>query len=71
MLVAHWTRPSKGLDERETMENTVFRDPAVKEYDSFRVMFNDRLCSPSFNSIGAAISYLAMLETNQRKPEYV
>jgi len=41
MLVAHWTRPSKGLDERETMENTVFRDPAVKEYDNIAIADTD------------------------------
>lgn len=51
--------------------NEVFRDPAVKDQDSYRVWFNDWLCSPNFNSIGAAKAYLEMLEKGWRKPELV
>jgi len=52
------------------MEDQVTRDPAVKNMDSFRVIFNDRLCSPDFNSKGAAMAYLDMLREGRRKPEY-
>lgn len=58
------------------MKNQVFRDPAVRGInghppeDSFRVAFNDKLCSPNFNSKGAAAAYLQMLELGQRKPEF-
>lgn len=52
------------------MKNEVVRDPAVKNCDSFIVIFNDRICSPNFNSKGAASAYLQMLERGQRKPEY-
>lgn len=31
----------QGLDERETMKNTVFRDPAVKEYDNIAIADTD------------------------------
>jgi hypothetical protein len=47
----------------------IFRDPAVKDFDSFRVIFDNRLCSPNFNSKGAALAYLEQLEKG-RKPEY-
>jgi hypothetical protein len=50
--------------------NKVIRDPAVKGYDSYRVVFNGRLCSPNFNSKGAAAAYLEMLVAGRRKPEY-
>jgi hypothetical protein len=53
------------------MQNQVIRDPAVWHCDSFRVIFNSRLCSPNFNSRGAAKAYLQSLETGKRKPEYV
>jgi hypothetical protein len=58
------------------MENQVFRDPSVKQQgmknpDTFRVWFNDWLCSPEFNSKGAAEAYLDMLTEGRRKPEYV
>lgn len=57
------------------MENEVIRDPSVKNQgaqnpDTFRVIFDDRLCSPCFNSKGAAAAYLDMLTSGKRKPEY-
>lgn len=52
------------------MKNEVIRDPSVKAFDSFRVIYNDRMCSPEFNSKGAASAYLEMLEGGRRKPEY-
>ena len=56
------------------MQNQVIRDPAVKNQgvsnpDTFRVIFNDQLCSPKFNSKGAAEAYLDMLTAGRRKPE--
>jgi hypothetical protein len=56
------------------MENQVFRCPAFGRYYNdgdgpFRVVFNDRVCSPDFNSKGAAAAYLELLEKG-RKPEY-
>jgi hypothetical protein len=52
------------------MENQVFRDPAYgRFFDNYRVLFNDRVCSPDFNSKGAAAAYLSLLEKG-RKPEY-
>lgn len=50
--------------------NHVFRDPAVKNEDSFRVLFNRGLTSPSFNCFGAALTYLQMLERGERAPEW-
>ena len=52
------------------MENQVFRDPSVKDRDSFRVVFNDRICTPDFNSTGAAAAYLGALSAGYRSPEY-
>lgn len=52
------------------MKNQTMRDPSIKEQDAFRVLFNDRLCSPCFRSIGAAQAYLDLLERGDREPEY-
>ena len=58
------------------MKNEVIRDPSVKNNgrnghpDSFIVVFNDRICTPNFNSLGAAKAYLDGLEAGTRKPEY-
>jgi hypothetical protein len=53
------------------MKNQAFRDPSVKDSDSYRVIFNNRICTPDFNSIGAARAYIDLLESGKRKPEYV
>ena len=55
-----------------TSPNQAFRDPLSNRtgIESFRVIFNDRICSPDFNSIGAARAYLELLERGVRKPEY-
>ena len=58
------------MTEAFRIEDQVFRDPAVKEFDSFRVTFGNRITSPSFNSKGAAAAYLDMLREGRRKPEY-
>jgi hypothetical protein len=50
------------------MENQVFRDPAVKDCDCFRVVFADRIGPVEFNSRGAAQIYLAALVEGRRKP---
>lgn len=64
------TRPES---EDDKPVNQVFRDPATgrrpEDPESFRVFFNGRVCSPDFNSKGAAAAYLQQLE-NGRKPEY-
>ncbi len=52
------------------MTNYVMQDPAVRDRDAFRVIFDNRLCSPTFNSRGAAAAYLAVLEDGRREPEY-
>ena len=54
------------------VDNQVFRDPLTAKYGvwSWRVLFNDRVCSPDFNSEGAAATYLDMLQRGQRNPEY-
>jgi hypothetical protein len=53
------------------MENQVFRDPAFGRFcDTYRVLFNNRVCSPDFNSKGAAGAYLKALVNGTRKPEY-
>lgn len=57
------------------MDDQVFRDPSVKNQgrdnpEAFRVMFQDKLCSPAFNSKGAAAAYLQQLQ-NGREPEFV
>jgi hypothetical protein len=36
------------------MKDQVFRDPAVKDADSFRVVLNGKLLPHSWNSLGAA-----------------
>ena len=52
------------------MKFQVFRDPSVKDRESWRVMYNGRICSPSFNSEWAAIAYLDLLQKGYREPEY-
>lgn len=52
------------------MDNQVFRDPAEKLLESWRVLFNEKICSPTFNSKGAASAYLSLLNSDKRKPEY-
>lgn len=54
--------------DEEKFPNQVFLDPDSKL--SWRVMFNNKVCSPDFNSRGAASAYLEMLERGDRKPEY-
>lgn len=51
-------------------ENQVLRDPAEKQEECWRVVFNNRFTSPSFQSKGAAQVYLSLLEAGRRKPEY-
>jgi hypothetical protein len=53
------------------VENQVFRDPAFGRFhDNYRVLFEGRVCSPDFNSKGAAAAYLEALVNGTRKPEY-
>ena len=52
------------------MKFQVFRDPSVKDQEVWRVMYNGRICSPTFNSEGAAMTYLDLLRKGYRKPEY-
>lgn len=59
----------RDLNTGRTHISEVFRDPAVKGQDNFRVMFEGQLCSPDFNSKGAAAAYLEMLQRGDRKPE--
>jgi hypothetical protein len=50
------------------VENQVFRDPAFgRFFDNYRVLFEGRVCSPDFNSKGAALDALV---NGTRKPEY-
>lgn len=56
-------------------DGEVFRDPSVKNQDQtkldvFRVLWKGKICSPEFNSRGAADAYLEMLRRGQRQPEY-
>ena len=48
-------------------EDQVFRDPAVRDMDSFRVFWKGRLLPVDFNSKGAAAAYLDGLRAG-RKP---
>jgi len=48
----------------------VFRDPAEKQAEVWRVIYEGKLTTPRFNSRGAAHAYLAILQRGQRKPEY-
>lgn len=50
--------------------NQVFRDPAVKTEESWRVLFNGRITSPTFANKGAADGYMDLLKAGSRKPEY-
>jgi hypothetical protein len=52
------------------MQNQVFRDPSVKDHDYYRVMFDDRICSPGWQQVGPARAYLQALEAGTRRPEY-
>jgi hypothetical protein len=49
------------------MDDQVIRDLA--EPEAYRVIFEGRLCSPAFNSQGAAQIYLDMLRAGAREPE--
>jgi hypothetical protein len=48
----------------------VFRDPANKQQEEWRVRFENRITSPSFNSREAAAVYLSILTRGLRRPEY-
>ena len=37
--------------------------------DCWKVLFNGIVCSPDFQSKGAALAYLSLLENGYRKPE--
>jgi hypothetical protein len=52
------------------MDNQVIRDPAVKDMNIYRVIFNDRICSPSWHQVGPALAYLDLLTRELRAPEY-
>lgn len=49
-------------------ETFVLRDGAAGE--EWKVLFRGRVCSPSFNSRGAAEAYLSLLKSGKRKPEH-
>lgn len=44
------------------MKNRLFRDPAVKDADAWRVLYNGRVVPGEFNSKGAARAHLDLLE---------
>lgn len=48
----------------------VIRDPSEKEVEAYRVVCDGRLCSPSFESKGAAKAYKDMIDNGSRKPEF-
>jgi hypothetical protein len=52
------------------MDFQVFRDPAEKEREAWRVIYAGKLTTPRFNSRGAAHAYLALLQRGERRPEY-
>ena len=54
----------------DSLKFQVFRNTVVKDQDSFRVIYDNRLCSPNFNSLGAAYAYLSLLQKGYREPEY-
>jgi hypothetical protein len=56
------------MSESDDWKFQVFRDPVIK--DAWRVMYNGRVISPTFNSRGAAYGYMEMLMRGRRKPEY-
>lgn len=47
--------------------NYVFRDPADKECETWRVWFNGNVLSPCFNSRGAALAHLERLSRAKAK----
>jgi fatty acid desaturase len=51
------------------MVDQVIRDPTEKCAEAWRVCFGGQLCSPTFNSRGAALAYLDSLRQGDRKPE--
>lgn len=50
-------------------EDLVFRDPAEKQVDAWRVRFGGDVLAPSFQSRGAAEVYLAALRAGTRRAE--
>lgn len=54
--------------ERARVEVTI--DPSDKTGGSWMVFVDGRVCSPRWNSKGAALAYVAMLERGARKPEF-
>ncbi len=47
----------------------VFRDPAEREVECWRVMFAGRIEPAMFNGEGPALAYLHMLQRGARRPE--
>lgn len=53
-----------------TPKDQVFLDPSEKQLVNWRVFYNGKITSPSFNSKGAAEAYLDIIRKGIRKPEY-
>ncbi len=57
------------MEFSQKSDGDVFRDPAEREAECWRVWFAGRLEPAMFNSRGAALAYLDMLRRGDRKPE--
>jgi hypothetical protein len=57
--------------EKKMALTTERRDGRVMRRNGLcRVMYAGKITAPRFNSNGAALAYLAMLQEGRRKPEY-
>jgi hypothetical protein len=61
------TKPDPMIESQ--VLDQVFRDPAEKDAQAWRVIYAGRLTTPTFNSRGAAIAYLSALQKGTRRPE--
>lgn len=58
------------MDETQVLPDQVFRDPAERVAECWRVTFAGRIEPAMFNSKGAALAYLDMLRSGRRRPEW-
>lgn len=62
----HWDH---GAYQRLAKLETI-RDPAAKAEETWRVVVNGTLTTPSFNSKGAALAYESLIRQGARQPEF-
>jgi hypothetical protein len=57
------------MQATDIIVDQVFRDPAVRDIECWRVAYGGKIEPATFNGKGAALAYLAMLQAGRRRPE--